>query len=134
MCVCTNARLTHANNPLNVNTANINLLGKLVDGLIGVFIGERVHVDFNSCRGREAGEDRKRGRRRKRDAEESEEYELYNCCICYVNVFGSMCTRRVQVDRREEKEKDHSSVFFLQRSMCVCVCVCSTWVQMLLLL
>lgn len=100
LCVRINARLTHANNPLNVNAANINLLGKLVDGLIGVFIGERVHIDFDSCRGGEVGEDRKRGRRR-RDVQD-EKYELYNCCICYVNVFGSMCVRCVQVVPRQE--------------------------------
>ncbi len=51
--------LTHANNSLNVNAANINLLGKLVDGLIRVFIGERVHVNFDSCHGGEAGDERK---------------------------------------------------------------------------
>lgn len=51
--VCSDARLTHANNSLNVNAAHIDLLGKLVDGLVGVFIGERVHVDFDSWRGAE---------------------------------------------------------------------------------
>lgn len=56
VCVCVDAKLTHANNPLNVNTANIYLLGELVDGLIGVFIGERVYVDFHSCHRGEMGE------------------------------------------------------------------------------
>lgn len=73
MCVCmgvcfsTIARLTHANNLLDVNAANINLLGKLMDGLIGVFIGERVHVDFDSC---QEGEARERRRRRRTNAED----------------------------------------------------------------
>lgn len=47
------SRLTHADNSLDVNAAHVNLLGKLVDGLIWVLVGERVHVDLHACRGGE---------------------------------------------------------------------------------
>lgn len=53
-------------------------------------------------------------------------------CICYVNVFGSMRIRCVQVDRREEDEKEHPSVISV--FFAVYVCVQSTWVKMFLLL
>lgn len=62
---CPRATLTHANHPLNVNVADINLLGEFVDGLIGVLIGERIHVDFDSCRG---GGGRRVRAREKKDA------------------------------------------------------------------
>ena len=85
---------------------------------------------------------------RGRDAEEGEKYELCNCCICYVNVFGSMCVWCVQVDWREENWASiclsalfwNSTVNLCVRvcvcvvCVCVCVCVCSTWVKMFLLL
>ena len=51
-----NARLTHADDPLDVNAANIDFLGELVDGLIGVLVGEWVHIDFDPCQMREEKE------------------------------------------------------------------------------
>lgn len=55
--MCVSARLTHANNSLDVNTASVNFLGKVMDGLIGVFVSEGIHVDFDPCHGGEGVKD-----------------------------------------------------------------------------
>lgn len=81
VCLCAKARLTYANNPLDMNIANIYFLGKLMDGLIRVLIRKRVHIDFDSFHGREAEVDKKRGRRWLNE-EEGEKNELYNCMLC----------------------------------------------------
>lgn len=110
----TAARLTHANNSLDVNAANVNLLGKLVDGLIGVLVGERVHVDFHSCRGGEGGkmtEEEGGMKRRVRNM------SCITGRICYVNIFGRTSVRCCQIYRREVKEE----------SICVCVLECEVY-------
>lgn len=38
-------RLTNADHFFNFDAGGVNLLGELADGLVGVLVGERVHVD-----------------------------------------------------------------------------------------
>lgn len=83
-----------------MNICNIYLFGKLMDGLIRVLVGKRVHIYFDSCGSAEVGVDRKRGMKQ-RNAEEGEKNELCNC-IHYVRVFGKVYkTCETESDRKK---------------------------------